>query len=127
MRTRLAFYATALLTLAFGLADAAEPAEFHIGVVASATGPYAAPTKDTFDGFNAWLKQRGLPDKKIVLQTLDDETNPVNAANAFRKLASDSSIACDQWPGNVRHAGSHGAGRALHNIGEIAERQAGAG
>ena len=74
-------------------AIADEPAEFHIGVVASVTGPFAAPTKDTFDGFNAWMKQRGLPGKKIVLQTLDDETNPVNAANAFRKLASDPQIA----------------------------------
>ena len=39
------------------------------------------------------MKQRGLPGKKIVLQTLDDETNPVNAANAFRKLASDPQTA----------------------------------
>jgi branched-chain amino acid transport system substrate-binding protein len=93
MRARLALYAAVLLTLALGVASAAEPAEFHIGVVASVTGPFAAPTKDTFDGFNAWLKQQGLPDKKVVLQTLDDETNPVNAANAYRKLASDPQIA----------------------------------
>ena len=62
-------------------------------MVASVTGPFAAPTKDTFDGFNAWMKQHGLPGKKIVLQTLDDETNPVNAANAFRRLASDPQVA----------------------------------
>ena len=73
-------------------AGADEPVEFRIGVVASVTGPFAAPTKDTFDGFNAWMKQRGLG-RKIVLQTLDDETNPVNAANAFRRLASDPQIA----------------------------------
>lgn len=79
-----------ILALLFSLGSAwADEPEFHIGVVASVTGPFAAPTKDTFDGFNAWMKQHGLPGRKIVLQTLDDETNPVNAANAFRKLASD--------------------------------------
>jgi ABC-type branched-subunit amino acid transport system substrate-binding protein len=88
----LALCIAAALAFAIGLAHAEEP-EFHIGVVASVTGPFAAPTKDTFDGFNAWMKQHGLPGKKIVLQTLDDETNPVNAANAFRKLASDPQTA----------------------------------
>lgn len=73
------------------LARADEP-EFNIGVVASVTGPFAAPTKDTFDGFNAWMKVHGLPGKKIMLQTVDDETNPVNASNAFRKLASDPKV-----------------------------------
>lgn len=66
--------------------------EFHVGVVASVTGPFASPTKDTFDGFYAWEKTRGLPGKKLVLTILDDETNPVNSANAFRKLASDPTI-----------------------------------
>ncbi len=94
MRSRLlAICAAVVVVLAVRPAIADEPAEFHIGVVASVTGPFAAPTKDTFDGFNAWMQQRGLPGKKIVLQTLDDETNPVNAANAFRKLASDPQIA----------------------------------
>ena len=91
-RRKLALCIAAALAFAIGLAHAEEP-EFHIGVVASVTGPFAAPTKDTFDGFNAWMKQHGLPGKKIVLQTLDDETNPVNAANAFRKLASDPQTA----------------------------------
>ncbi len=66
--------------------------EFHVGVVASVTGPFASPTKDTFDGFYAWEKTRGLPGKKLVLEILDDETNPVNSANAFRKLASEPAI-----------------------------------
>lgn len=66
--------------------------EFHVGVVASVTGPFASPTKDTFDGFYAWEKTRGLPGKKIVLEILDDETNPVNSANAFRKLAGEPAI-----------------------------------
>jgi branched-chain amino acid transport system substrate-binding protein len=81
--------------LAVGVA-AASPAmaqqEFHIGVVASVTGAFASPVKDTFDGFYAWEKTRGLPGKKIVLTILDDETNPVNSANAFRKLAGDPAI-----------------------------------
>jgi branched-chain amino acid transport system substrate-binding protein len=81
----------AVFAFVTGSAIADEP-EFHIGVVASVTGPFAAPTKDTFDGFDAWMKVHGLPGKKIVLQTVDDETNPVNAANAFRKLASDPKI-----------------------------------
>jgi branched-chain amino acid transport system substrate-binding protein len=66
--------------------------EFHVGVVASVTGAFASPVKDTFDGFYAWEKSRGLPGKKIVLTILDDETNPVNSANAFRKLAGDPAI-----------------------------------
>jgi branched-chain amino acid transport system substrate-binding protein len=71
---------------------AAQEKEFRIGVVASVTGPFAATTKDTFDGLNAFLKMHGVPGYKIVFQTLDDETNPVNAANLFRRLAGDSSI-----------------------------------
>ncbi len=70
----------ALVGFSTGQAVADEP-EFEIGVVASVTGPFAAQTKDTFDGFNAWMKVHGLPGKKIVLQTVvDDETNPVNAS-----------------------------------------------
>jgi branched-chain amino acid transport system substrate-binding protein len=71
---------------------AAEDKEFRVGVVASVTGPFAAPTKDSFDGLNAFLKLHGVPGFKIVLQTLDDETNPVNASNLFRRLAGDNSI-----------------------------------
>jgi len=93
MRMRLpSLCAAVLFVLALGTAAADEPADFRIGVVASVTGPFAAPTKDTLDGFNAWMKQHSLG-RKIVLQTLDDETNPVNAANAFRRLASDPQIA----------------------------------
>ena len=54
MRTRLlACWVAALLALAISQTNADEPAELNIGVVASVTGPFAAPTKDTFDGFNA--------------------------------------------------------------------------
>jgi branched-chain amino acid transport system substrate-binding protein len=73
-------------------ARAADP-EFKVGVVASVTGTFASPTKDTFDGLNAWIRQVGLPGRKLTFDTLDDETNPVNAANLFRRLAGDPSIA----------------------------------
>src|SRR5258707_3138541 len=45
------------------------------------------------DGIEAWMKARGLPGRKIVLETLDDETNPVSASNAFRRLAGDPKVA----------------------------------
>ena len=90
MKLRMIWAALAAALLAAGPALAQE--EFHVGVVASVTGPFASPTKDTFDGFYAWEKTRGLPGKKLVLSILDDETNPVNSANAFRKLASDPTI-----------------------------------
>ena len=70
----------------------ADGPDFNIGVVASVTGPFAAPTKDTFDGFNVWLKNHGLPGRTVKIETLDDETNPVNAANLFRRLAGDPKI-----------------------------------
>jgi branched-chain amino acid transport system substrate-binding protein len=79
------------LTLAGHTARATE-SEFKVGVVASVTGTFASPTKDTFDGLNAWIKQVGLPGRKMVFDTQDDETNPVNAANLFRRLAADPSI-----------------------------------
>src|SRR5262249_13224290 len=86
----LAWVATAAVV---GLAPQAgaqnAPQEFHIGVVASLTGPFNSPAKDTIEGFDAWVKGHRLPGKKIVLDTLDDETNPVSASNAYRKLAGD--------------------------------------
>ena len=66
--------------------------DFKIGVVESLTGGFVGPARDTMDGVEAWVKVRGLPGKKIVLTTLDDETNPVSAANAFRRLAGDPDI-----------------------------------
>ena len=58
-------------------------------MVSSLSGGFAAAAKDTMDGWKAWEKARGLPGKKIVLEMLDDETNPVSASNAFRRIASD--------------------------------------
>ena len=66
--------------------------DFKIGVVESLTGGFAGPARDTMDGLDAWMKARGLPGKKVVLTTLDDETNGVSAANAFRRLAGDPDI-----------------------------------
>src|SRR5687768_421933 len=92
-RTVSAFAGLAMLaSAAFVVAPAAAQEEFKIGVVASLTGGFAGPAKDSMDGIQAWIKQRGLKGKKIVLETLDDETNPVGAANAFRRLASDPKV-----------------------------------
>lgn len=66
--------------------------EFKIGVVSSLSGGFAAAAKDTMDGWKAWEKAHGLPGKKIVLEVLDDETNPVSASNAFRRIASDPQV-----------------------------------
>src|SRR4051812_36958102 len=68
-----------LLALVCAPASAQEP--FKIGVVASVSGGFAAAAKDTIDGWRAWEKARGLPGRQIVLETLDDETNPVSATN----------------------------------------------
>jgi branched-chain amino acid transport system substrate-binding protein len=100
-------YALAAAALAAGLglqslSAAAENAAvpFKIGVVASLTGPFAAPSKDTLDGIRAWIKVHGLPGKTIQLEVLDDETNPVNASNIFRRLASDKDVKLIYMLGN---------------------------
>src|ERR1700722_11314267 len=84
------------MLMAFGAAFAALPAqaqtEFKIGVVMSLSGGFAGPAKDAMDGIEAWMKARGLPGRKIVLETLDDETNPVSASSAFRRLAGDPEV-----------------------------------
>jgi branched-chain amino acid transport system substrate-binding protein len=96
---RVQAYMLAAILSAAAFAPALAPAAaraaataFKIGVVASLTGPFAAPSKDTLDGLHAWMKVHGLPGRKIELEVLDDETNPVDAENAFRRLASDPSV-----------------------------------
>jgi branched-chain amino acid transport system substrate-binding protein len=66
--------------------------DFKIGVVVSLSGGFAGPASDAVNGIKAWIKTRGLPGRNIVLQEADDETNPVAAANAFRRVASDPSV-----------------------------------
>ena len=66
--------------------------EFKVGIVASVSGGFAAAAKDTIDGWRAWEKAHGLPGRKITVETLDDETNPVSASNAFRRIASDPGV-----------------------------------
>jgi branched-chain amino acid transport system substrate-binding protein len=78
--------------LALGATRASAESEFKVGVVASLSGPFASAGKDTIDGLEAWVKAHGLPGKKIVFETLDDETNPVHASNAFRRLANDPKV-----------------------------------
>jgi hypothetical protein len=81
------------LALALGLGaprhpPAAEDPEFKIGVMASLSGGFAIAAKDSIDGVEAWAKNRGLPGKKIVFETLDDETNrstPPTPSAAWRR------------------------------------------
>ena len=59
----------------------------------SLSGGFVAAAKDSMDGVLAWEKaHHGLPGKKIVYDKLDDETNPVSAVNAYRRLAGDKDI-----------------------------------
>src|SRR5262245_7015266 len=74
-------------------AKAQTPKDFKIGIVMSLTGGFVAAAKDTMDGVEGWEKARGgLPGRKIAYEKLDDETNPVSAANAYRRLAGDPNI-----------------------------------
>jgi branched-chain amino acid transport system substrate-binding protein len=66
--------------------------DFKIGVVASLSGPFASAASDEDAGVRAWVKARGIKGRQIVFEFLDDETNPVNAINVFRRLASDASV-----------------------------------
>jgi branched-chain amino acid transport system substrate-binding protein len=84
--------AALLAALFAAVVPAAAQSDFKIGVVASLTGGFAAAATDENAGVQAWVKARGLSGRKIVFETLDDETNPVNAINAFRKVASDPSV-----------------------------------
>src|SRR5688572_14057254 len=70
--------------------------EFRIGAIASLTGPASAFSKDWADGFQtyvrAWNARGGPRERRVVVDLLDDETNPVNAVNAFRRLVADNRI-----------------------------------
>ena len=82
--------------LAAGLAGGsaqAQTKDFKIGVVASLSGAFAGPAADSVEGIKGWIKARGLPGRNIVFETLDDETTPVGASNAFRRLAANPDIA----------------------------------
>jgi branched-chain amino acid transport system substrate-binding protein len=95
-RTLIGGAAAAAAVAAVGRPAWAAQGEFKIGVVASLSGGFASAGKDTIDGYNAWAKVKnaagGLNGKKIVFEVLDDETNPVNAVNAFRRLAADPKV-----------------------------------
>jgi len=70
--------------------------EFKIGVIASLTGPASAFSKDWAEGFDiyakSWTARGGYKGRKITTISLDDETNPVGAINAFRRLAANEQI-----------------------------------
>ena len=87
----------ASLAALVGLPGRAQAAgDFKIGIVASLTGPAAAFSKDWAEGFDiyakSWTGRGGFKGRKIVTTLLDDETNPVAAINAFRRLAADPEI-----------------------------------
>lgn len=86
---------TALAALMLS-ASAPHAQEFRMGVVASVSGPAASLGKDMVDGVNAWVKwvnaKGGFNGKTVGVEILDDETNPVSAVNAFRRLAADATI-----------------------------------
>jgi len=82
----------ALLAALLTVVPAHAQQEFKIGVVMSLSGGFVAAAKDTMDGVQAWLKTRGLPGKKVTFEILDDETNPVSAMNAYRRLAGNPDI-----------------------------------
>ena len=84
--------ARVLLLFLLVAGPAAAQSEFKIGVVASLSGAFASAATDENAGVQAWVKARGLPGHTIVFETLDDETNPVNAINAFRRVASDPTV-----------------------------------
>src|SRR3954466_12491037 len=89
------------VVLALAAFAASAQQEFKIGIVASVSGGFLAAAKATIRGSQgreeaggrqAWEKARGLQGKKITVETLDDETNPVSASNAFRRIASDPGV-----------------------------------
>src|SRR5687767_11594165 len=92
LSTALAVLLAASATLGFGSAQA-QNKDFKVGVVASLTGGFAGPAADSVEGIKGWIKARGLPGRNIVFETLDDETTPVGASNAFRRLAANPDIA----------------------------------
>jgi branched-chain amino acid transport system substrate-binding protein len=85
-------FAALLAALLLAAVPATAQSDFKIGVVASLTGAFASASTDENAGVQAWVKARGLSGHKIVFETLDDETNPVNAINAFRRVAGDPSV-----------------------------------
>lgn len=66
--------------------------DFVIGAIASLSGAFAPFSREFADGFTAYVKiwndRGGYVGRKVALELLDDETSPVNALNAFRRLAA---------------------------------------
>ena len=79
------------VVLAFGLASAASSAqnEIKIGLVFPMTGPIATYGQESVNGMKMALEKinnEGVKGKKISLILEDDKGEPVEAANAVRKL-----------------------------------------
>ena len=82
------------LIVAAPMVKAQSTKPLKIGAVVSLTGPASGFAKDWADGFDAYVKawnaRGGYQGRKIVMEKLDDESNPTSAVNAFRRLASDA-------------------------------------
>jgi branched-chain amino acid transport system substrate-binding protein len=93
MKVIRALFATAILALPWTQAQAQPSKPLKIGAVVSLTGPASAFAKDWAQGFeafvSAWNAKGGYQGRKVVLEMLDDETNPTSAVNAYRRLVSD--------------------------------------
>lgn len=87
---------SAALFAAAPIALAQSQAPLKIGAVVSLTGPASSFAKDWSAGFEAyvkaWNERGGHNGRKVVLEKLDDESNPTSAVNAFRRLASDPEV-----------------------------------
>ena len=97
MRTQTAAVATLACAISMIAAPAlAQTTDFTIGVVASITGAFNAASSDEVEGAKTWANSRGLKGRKIIFETVDDESNAVSAQNAFRKLAGNPKVALIQ-------------------------------
>ena len=84
------------IVLAAGMVTFAHAPKIKIGAICSLTGPAAGFGKPYCDGFEAYLKywnsRSGSAGNKVEVVLLDDETNPVTAVNAFRRLADNKDV-----------------------------------
>lgn len=93
--TRRTFLAAAPAAAALGAGTPRAQAkpDFKIGIIGSVSGPAAAYGREYVEGLEAYVKawnaRGGYNGRKIVTEVFDDETNPVNAINGFRRHVAD--------------------------------------
>ena len=90
------FSAGLALVLGLGAPAANAQQTYKIGAICSLTGPAAGFGKPYCDGFEAYVKawnaRGGAKGRKVELSIMDDETSPVTAVNAYRRMAGDPAI-----------------------------------